>query len=45
VLSFFENYIYATCARVGGGYAIGHDKDIYLIDDEGNPLGTLSGHD
>ncbi|CAD8212029.1 unnamed protein product [Paramecium pentaurelia] len=45
LISFFEKYIYATCARINGGYAVGHDKQIYLLDNEGNPLGILDGHD
>lgn len=45
LISFFEKYIYATCARVNGGYAVGHDNQIYLLDNEGNPLGILEGHD
>ncbi|CAK67180.1 unnamed protein product (macronuclear) [Paramecium tetraurelia] len=45
LISFFEKFIYASCARVNGGYAVGQDKQIYLLDNEGNLLGILDGHE
>lgn len=44
-LSYFDNFLYSCSTLVGGGFAVGCDKNIYILTEFGDPLKVLAGHE